>query len=483
MYAEFRTDLSEIPVVLAMVFSLTYMISVLDRANRSGLLAKIAPEVVGALPVANAVTRIVVSSALVWVALDSLPMIGGILSHRSLTLDFAETYSAHFAALFEVRYDLAVLALLIGIALTLPGTLGTSLRRFRFLMSAVLFSASAYFAWGIASSLSHLSHAYTLAGVSTASGLLSLALTQLAGHATTSSNLTVAEFGGWLSESKIRGFILGVVVSYYGLLLHPVLHEVMQFAAFFEYMAVLLLLMFMLLRFRSRVRVEVGMSYLPPLDWPNWSHHEQRLATKSDPRAVGMRDLENRLKEGTDWRPMFTYLLGLLYRNEAPLENAEAVCRAMRRTLIAPKRRFLPWKRGGQREKWADALMECLATVEEGMASAGKGSHRVDEAFIRHAAEEFIQTGTYPERPIAALMLAYYLKSGDIGRATSSWSSLPSERTPSPAWYVPPWIRSRSMARGQARRARIVDDAITFLFSETPRQPEVAPPMAVAAAL
>ena len=480
--AEFAVDLSGIPPVLSLVLALNYITSVLDRAARAGLLERVAPEIVAALPALRAVAASAIPAVLLWVTLDNLPEIGDLLWYRAFSRELTETFSPLYSGLFEARNSAALLVLVTGLAVALPRELGSTLERYQAMLSAALFSAGAYIAWDIGTSLSHLHHFYTLGGAIAASGLLSLALAQLAGYATTSSSPTLAALGRWLSESRVRGFVLGAAIAYYALLLHPFLHQVMRFAAVFEYVAVLALMMFLLLRFRRWVRVEAEKPYRMPLDWPDWTHHEQRLAARRDPRATGMRVLENRFVDNGDWIPVLSYLLGLLYRNYVPIEHAEEVCRSMRGAVLASERRFLGGRQGRKRSTRRYALTEVLSKVENGLNSAGQGTTVADEELLMEAAGEYIQSGSNPERLTAAMIRAYSQKDGDLSTAIGYWVPILRRRAATPGWYTPPWLRTRALARAREQRQRMVDNALTYLFGGEHRSSVVSQPEVVAAA-
>ncbi|MDE2861570.1 MAG: hypothetical protein OYI31_00995 [Chloroflexota bacterium] len=480
--AELSVDLSGIPPVLSLVLALNYITSVLDRAARAGLLERVAPEIVAALPVLRAVETSAVPAILLWLTLDNLPEIGDLLWYRALSRGLTETFSPLYSGLFEARNATALLAFVTILAFALPRELGNTLERYQAIASAALFSAGAYFAWDIGTSLSHLHHFYTLGGAIVASGFLTLALAQLAGYATTSSSPTLAGLGRWLSESKVRGFVLGATIAYYVLLLHPFLHQVMRFAAVFEYVAVLALMMFLLLRFRRWVRVEAEKPYRIPLDWPDWTHHEQRLAARRDPRATGMRVLESRFVDNGDWSPILSYLLGLLYRNYVPVEHAEEVCRSMRGAVLSSERRFLGGGQGRKRSIRRNTLVEVLSKVENGLNSAGQGTTVADEALLREAAGDYIQSGTNPEKLAAAMILAYSQNGSDLSAAISYWVPFLRRRAATPGWYTPPWLRTRSLVRAREQRQRMVDIGLTYLFGGDHRSSVESSPEMVAAA-
>ena len=455
---------SQFMTVLTVAVALTYLPSVLNNLSRFGLAGRSARVVGYASPVVNAVVAGVVPALVAWVTIGNLPLVADRLLDYPLTQAMGETYGPVFTALSGVRYAAAGLCLAIGLALRLPEAMGTTLVRYQVLVSAVGYSVAACLAWILGSSLSELNHGYTLAGAVAAAGLFSLSLTQLAGYGASSSNTILSEASRWLSESKVRGFIVGASVAFYGLLLQPALHEVMWFATLYEYLVVLALMVFMLLRMRKRVSVEDDARSVPSPPWPKWSRHEQRIETKPDPRASLMRDLRYRFLDYGDWRDLWTYIMVLLYCSQAPLESVETVCRTFRRAAPAPAGWALPGERARIRSRRAAALVECISSAEAGLAATTLAATPVDEPALRHAAEEYVQTGSEPERLTSVLIYAYYQKGEDIAVAVDRWFPLLSSPEPSHRWYEPPWIRSRNRARERDRRARLVDACVAYLF-------------------
>ena len=458
-----EVPVAQFGVVLTLAVALAYVASVLRNVSRSELQGWLAPAVSTVSPVVDAAVVSVVPAMAVWVTLSNLPAGGARLLDYSLTEEFGATYLAHFSNLFDVRYAAAGLCLTIGLALALPNAMGTLVDRYQPLMAAIGYSVAGCLAWIVGASLSQSSPWYTLSGAIAASGMFSLAVTQLAGYMTRSSNLILAESGRWLSESRVRGFTLGAAAAFYGLLLRPALHEVMWFAALYEYLALLALMILVLLRIGRQVR-SVDPPDAPFPVWQRWSHHEHRLETKEDPRLVLMRDLRYRFLEYGAWRPVWSYLIGLLYRSQAPLESVEVVCQTLRRAALARARQSLPGAHRRIRSKRMAALEESFTKTEEGLVAPAQTMAPVDESALRHTAAAYVQGGTDPEKLAATLILAHYQKSGDLGAAADRWFPLLSAPGPSSRWYEPPWVRSRVRARERDQRARWVEQSVAYLF-------------------
>ena len=465
--------------VTAFALVLSYAGSVLRNASTVGLPSLLGPEMVKSAQVVSSIIASVVPAIVVWVTLNNLPVVGQWLLDYSPSPNVSGTYLPFIDGLFDVRNAVTGLCLAIGLALTLADTLRMSSFRYQPLLAATGYSVAACLAWLAGSGLSTLGHGYLLAGAIAASGLFSLALAQLAPYGATSSNYTLAETCRWISESKIRGFTLGASVSFYGLLLRPALHDVMWFASVFEYLAVLALLIIMLLGVRERVWVDADAPDEQPLVWSRWKHHEQRLETKLDSRSEVMATVQRRFVEIGDWRPLWIYLMGLLYRSQTPLESAEAFGRTLRMAGFTRANRLLPGDVGRVRARRQVVLAETLAQVEETLASPAAPLVAVDEASLRRAGEVYVQRGAEPEKLAATLILIHYLRGDNPEEAAAQSFPLLSAPEPSSPWYHPPWVRSRARERERDARARIVEEHITYFFGEA-RQPVADPSPALA---
>ena len=467
--------------VTAFALVLSYAGSVLRNACIVGLPTSFGSTMVKPAQVTSAAITSIVPAIVVWVTLNNLPGVGQWLLDYSPSPNVSGAYLPFINGLFGVRYAVAALCLAIGIALTLPDALRTSSFRYQFLLAAIGYSVAACLAWLAGSGLSTLGHGYPLAGAIAASGLFTLALAQLARYCVTASNYVLAETCRWVSESKIRGFTLGASVAFYGLLFRPALHDVMWFAAVFEYLAVLALLIIMLVRVRERVWVDADAPGEQPLVWSRWKHHEQRLETKPDSRSEVMATVQRRFVETGDWRPLWIYLMGLLYRNQAPLESAEAVGRRLRMAGFVRANPLLPGDAGRVKARRQAVLAETLDQVEESLSSSSAPLFRVDEASLRRAAEAYVQRGAEPEKLTATLILAHYLRGDNPEEAAAQSFPLLSAPEPSSRWYHPPWVRSHARERERDARARIVEEHITHFFGEAP-QPVAEPSPALASA-
>ena len=341
------------------------------------------------------------------------------------------------------------------------------------MLSAVSYFAVGSLAWIVASGLSTFGHGFAFGGAIAAAGMFSLALTQLARYATTSSNPALADVAGWLVTSQVRGFVLGAAVAFYVLLLRPVVYEVLWLAALYEYIALMVLVLVILMNVVNMLRLVAKTPEAAEPAWTDWSHHRQVLESKADPRSELAGALRQRFVDNGDWKPLLAYLLGLLYRSGASLNAMVAVCRSLRRGAVAPP----VWNirsRSGRRLKRIAALELSLDTVEWALASPGPSLGRVQGDDIRKAAASFIDRGTDPEALAVTLIVAHCQRGDDLEDAVDRWFSLVDASDPVPEWLTRPWGPSSARLRATLRRLYLVNSAIASLCGDATHS-ELAP--------
>ena len=443
--------------VLALSILLLYFDSVVRNAGSAELPHKAARAFALATPAASVVAAGLVPAMVIWTVLDTLPALGAVLLQHEATRAYGEQYATHLAGFAGIRNAGAALCLALGLGLALPASLGVVLGRYRLLASAASCTAAGFLAWLAGAQLSHLHYMYALAGVVCGTGLFAVALSQLAGYATSSSHRIVAEVSAWLFDSRVRGFFIGASIAVYGVFLHPLLNQLLRYAALYEYMAVLALALFILWRVRKGTRRELESPDGEPPAWERWSHHEQRLETKVDPRASGIASLQGRFLEHGEWRPVLSYLMTLLYRNGAPFETVEAVCRRLRLAAFAPAHFSLPGEAARVAARRRRAIEEAIALAEEGIASQARKTPQVDEHDLKQLADAYVETGDNPERLVAMVLQAHVQRGDSLVSAIELWFPVIRSPDPSPKWYEPPWVRSRARARSRSWRTQVAE--------------------------
>ena len=466
---EFQFPVRQLMFVLTLAVTLSYLSTVLRNVSRMALPGRLGV----VIPIGSQLVRAVIMSAVAamvtWVCINHFPVANARLLDYESTREFGQTYLPYFANLFDSRFAFAGLVFTMGLTLTLSQVLRTSQIRYRPLVYATGYSAAACLSWVAGSSLSDLGHGYSLIGGIVAAGLFSLSAFQLAGFATSASSPLVAGVGRWLCESKLRGFVLGASIAFYGLLLRPVVYEVLWFAALYEYLAVLALMMAALVWISNSVRRDADAPHSPQSQWPGWYHHEQLLETKIDPRSELVARFQHRYIEYGDWKPIWTYLVGLLYRNQAPLEAVQAVARPLRISSSLSGHLLLPSEHRRVRSRRMNALAVSLRSAEQALAAPLAPMSPVDVEVLKNASARYVESGEEPEALAAAIMAAQYHAGENAEAVAERWFPLVSEPVPAGRWFHPPWVRSRIRDEGKKRRLEVVGEALNSMFND-PRQ-------------
>ena len=459
-------NMSQFFFVLTLALTLSYLSSVLRNivaileSRGYGYLT------ITALKAGISLLIAAVPSMVVWVVLNHLPLVSAFLIDHNLSREFGETHLPHFAAVYDLRYPVAALVFATGLSLTLPHILKASQDiSHKPLTAALGYSVVACLTWICGSSLSPLGHGYALFGAIAAFGIFTLALGELARYAIPSSNFALSGLGGWLSQSKVRGFVLGASISFYGLLLRPVVYEMLWFAALYEYLAVLVLLLMFLLISTNRARASVVVTGGAPPDWTNWSHHQQVFQTKADPRTESTSSYFRQFVEQGEWRPLWKYLFGLLYRSHAPIDMMIPICRTLRSaSFSSPFWNTVTVTRNRLKSIREAALVESLNNAKRALDASPQRMPPVDKDTLRQTSGEFIDNGTAREVLALTLVWAYWQKRADLDQALELWFPLIGLQDPTPKWSDLPGTRSRIRLWNQRRRRKLVASAISHLF-------------------
>ncbi len=406
---------------------------------------------------------------LIWVGLNHLPVVNATLLDHAASRYTGEQLLPHFGTLYDLRNAAAILSYAAVLGLRLPkAQRGYVPERYAFLLPTLVYSMAGFLSWTIGSQLSSLGHGFLLVGVVAAVGLYSLALSHLASLFANFSSGMLAEAAGWLATSKLRVLVLGMSVAFYGLLIRPVLYEFLHLASLYEYAALLLLMLAVLMRVLNHER-DVENAAVP--DTPAWmgrTHHQQELENKPDRRTDNAAALGQRFVDHGDWKPLWQYLMGLLFQGDASLESMRQVCRPLRNGAATSWVWKILSRTGRNRTKRTVALEQALGSVQEALASAGTPLTVIDENAIREAAIPYIERGADHDALAVALIAAHRQKGDDLQRAVDQWFQLLNSPDPSPGLFR--WQRLRLKARqeNEGHRRSLVERAISQLFGEGP---------------
>ena len=461
----FEVNLAQAMAVLTQALALSYAASVLRNIaglEVPGRYGRLAAKVSG---LAGSLARSAAWTLAIWVGFNHLPVASAALLDHSLTRSLGQDFLPHFGNLFDIRYTVAGLCFVTALAFNLPKAQVRDVpERYSFLLAALIFSAAGYLAWATGSGLSSLGHGFVLGGAVAAAGMYSLALSHLAAYAATSSNRILADLVGWLAASKLRVFLLGMSVAFYGLLLRPALYEFLWLAALYEYAALLLLMLMVLMRVLNYMRVTYNATGPATPAWTDWSHHRQALEAKPDRRAEHTAALRRRFVNHGEWNPLWAYLMGLLYQSEASLDSMREVCRPLRNGAVTSSVWNVRGRRKRNRARRTAALEESLKSVEQALASPAAPLGAIHEDALRKAAVPYVESGTGRDALALALITAHCQRGDDVRQAVDRWFHLLDAPDPSPGWFSLPRLRSNAGQMDRGRRLHLVEGAISQLF-------------------
>lgn len=472
----FAVDFSAMLTAVVGVASLAYVavalhnLAKIESRRRYAQAAKIACRVLSALAAAAGV------GLFVGAALDHLPAATTVLLQRPSTLDFWEGVLPIVAGLYEVRYPITGLSAASTAVFFMIRAIGSGIAsRYRDMLTIASCVVGGCLIWLIASSLAEFGHGFPLAGAVATAGMFSLALTRLAGYAASSANPTVAELAGWLSASWLRSFVLGASLVCYALLLRPAVYQVAALAALFEYLALLALMLVVLLRVVNRLRNVVRTTVPTAPAWFDWRHHLGTAEGKPDPRAEQTDMMQRQYLEFGDWRPMWIYLLMLLYQSGASLDVMVAVCRSLRRGVATP----FAWRILYSSRAWsarAAALHDALNAVGQAVADPTGQIERFDEAEVRRLAAPYVENGTGTESLVTALIVARCQRGDDLQESADRWFPLLDTPPTLLVWLDELRGGASSGPRTRQQRLDLLNSAIASLFGDASRESATASP-------
>ena len=406
---------------------------------------------------------------LIWVGLNHLPVANATLLDHSVSRYTGQQLLPLFGILFDLRYIAATLFYVAVLAFKIPKAQARYVsERYSFLLPALLYSATGYLVWTAGSHLSPLGHGFLLVGVVIAIGMYSLALSHLASMFSNSSVGLSAEVAGWLATSKLRVLVLGMSLAFYGLLIRPVLYEFLHLASLYEYAALLLLMLAVLMRVLNYERVVENSAVADTPAWMDKTHHQQELENKPDRRTDNAAALGQQFVDHGDWKPLWQYLMGLLFQGGASLESMRQVCRPLRNGAATSWVWRILRKTGGTRTKRAAALEQALTSVQEALAASGIPRSAIDEAAVREAAIPYIEKGVDHDALAVALIAAHHQKGDDLLRTVDQWFQLLNAPDPSPGLFGWQRLRLKSRQDNEGHRRSLVERAISQLFGEGP---------------
>ena len=433
--------------------------------------------VAGNLGVAAGLAGAGSSAVVIWACLATLPNVSAALLGQ-WPYDLVGTRTQPlFSRLFEARYLIAGLALMLVFTTRLPAARGP-LNEVNYmpLLKAAGLSLAGCLAWLVGADLAPLGHGYTLIAAMIGTGLFAVALSRLARYFMSSTGRLLGEVAGWLAHSSLRAFVLGAFLAIYGLLLRPLFYDLMWFAPIFEWLLVLTFAVIAMMRSRARIKREVAPGPAPLAAWPDWSRHVQTTEERPDPRMDGLLASQQHFVDTGEWRHMWVYLLGLMLRNQVPLEPIARVFGPLRSCFLASTR-FDPWPRKTRRlrRQRERVLLDTIGLAETALACAQSGTEEADEARLWEAGGPFVEEGADPGELAVALAAAYWRNGADLEQAIELWFPLMTlldrpRRSFAMRAVSAVFLLLRFGRRGRSwdreRRYLILDRAVSHLFRE-----------------
>ena len=458
--------------MVAVALALPYLAGVLGRAvaefepdaSAEGLRARLmtsGPRVTSTLAAGCA------GAALTWGLLTSLPDLSAALLSHETSARLGESTLLQLGQLYDVRYLFtgSVFILLVSSGQARDSQ-PESVATYRPYVMAVGIVLLGYSCWLLGARLAPLGHGYLLIGASVAVGLFLVALGELARYARPASVQPVARVAGWLSESRLRAFLIGVSIGSYVLLVRPLFYDVLRFAQLFEWLVVVAIAVIVLKGLTDRVQSSVVSTTNEPEPWTNWVRHGQTVKVLPDARFESMLGSQRAFVESGNWRPIWAYLLGLMYRNGVRPQDAHPAFAPLREYSAASGRgrffgRLLLTR--GRRER---ALLETQQVARKALSDPSDYLDTVDEAAIKSAGEDFAERDRPPNALAVALAAAYWQNGAGLSRAIDLWFPLIALTDSGPRWFHGRRAREEVRRRNRDRRQGIVDSAIAHLFGE-----------------
>ena len=446
-----------------------------DRwANPDTPLLTVAVECVG---LAAALATAAGGALMAWGILGSLPNISAAALDQWPDLLLGGWTMLYPSQLFEAKHLAAGFFMALGFARILPSAEGEGAGTdYRPLLKAGAYALSGYMAWLVAAHFAPLGHGYPMLGAAVASGLFAAAAAMVVRSFNPSPGGVLTNAARWLSQSTFRAFFLGASLVLYGLLLRPMLYEALWFAPVYEWLVVLAFAFVPINRLRREVRAEIVPEAAPPASWPNWSRHYQVSEERRDPRMVWLVILQQRFIDSGEWERVWHYLVGLLLRNEVPLESISDVFAPMRRCYLASATPRLRRRNEKVNMKHREAaLVDAIARAEAALSLPSAPLETVDEAQLREVGTPFLDQGGGPEQLAVTLTAASWQRGADLDSAAALWFPLmtlvddPVSGDGIRAYLR--WVFWRIFRRGaprwdRERRQRIIDGAASHLFGE-----------------
>ena len=414
-----------------------------------------------------------------WALIGTLPNISALLLGQWPNNQFGHASLAHFSHVFDARNLIAAFFTGLVYAVLIPKSMDSDIAaRYVLVTKAACYGLAGALAWLSTVQLAPLGHGYPLMGATVGCGLFAVALALLVDVFTSNWTGFAKVTTDWFSRSTSRAFWLGASLAWYGLLVRPLLYDLLHFAPLFEWIVVLACAVLALYRMRQTVRSELLPETSAPPRWTNWSRHAPDTREHDDPRLDALlAPLQHFVRTG-EWSYIWSYILALLIRNQVPLGNIPEVFEPIRHYHSATSKPRIFRKRSqkalekGRRQ----ALAETMRRAESALTSPKAPVETLDEDRLLLEATPFLTVGHDPKHIAVLLVVAYWQNGADIDDAAALWFPLLTLDSSDAPPFEPMARRiidrlsrrhnGRKARWNEARRQRMIDGAITHLFGE-----------------
>ena len=404
---------------------------------------------------------------IVWGALSSLPNVTALLLNRWPHLLVGYATEPYFGLFYEARYLIGVFVAGLYASAKLPkGTNVSEDVDYMPLAKAVGYSVVGAVAWLAGAEMAKLGHGSPLVGASVACGLFAAGLSHMARYHTSSPVWAISAASRLLATSVYRTALLGTFLAFYGLLVRPLIYDVMLLAPLYEWFTVVLFAAVAINRMRRHAKEQVAPEGAPPAEWLDWSRHVQTVEDRQDPRLEGLLDLQTRYVETGRWAHLWKYMLGLLLRNGTPIQVVPEVFEPLRRDFESSAG-WDPWpgRRARAERRRASALAESISRLDAALAQEPEPLPVIDKETIMAVDRRFVETGASPEVTAVTFVAAYWQRGTPLDLAVGLWFPLLTMAHSTRRGPLSLFAYNESNEhRLKWRRSRIVEAAVAHLY-------------------
>ena len=301
-----------------------------------------------------------------------------------------------------------------------------------------------------------------------ACGLFAAGLSHMARYHTSSPVWAVGAASRLLAASVYRTALLGTFLAFYGLLVRPLIYDVMVLAPLYEWFTVVLFAAVAINHMRRHAKEQVAPQGGSPAEWLDWSRHVQTVEDRQDPRLEGLLDLQTRYVETGRWAHLWKYMLGLLLRNGTPIQVVPEVFAPLRRHFDSSAGwDQLPIRRARARRRRALALAESISRLDAALAQEPEPLPTMDQEAVMPLGRRFVESGAGPEVTAVTFVAAYWQRGAPLDLAVTLWFPLLTMGHITRRGPLSLVVHNESNGqRLKWRRSRIVEAAVAHLYGD-----------------